>query len=136
MVLGKSFRRAKVAGSYGLGRNYIMMRLKEVGEIPKDQVAIRRMVVSTCPSPETFQLSFRQRLCLFFLWFFLENYRDFADDDKELLDGIVESVVGSGQLTDSSSGGSELFDEVDLLFEETNKAEGSIDSTTGGEESD
>jgi hypothetical protein len=44
VVLGKSFRRAKVAGSYGLGRNYIMMRLKEVGEIPKDQVAIRRMV--------------------------------------------------------------------------------------------
>jgi hypothetical protein len=72
-----------------------MMRLEEVGEGPGGLVAICMIVVSTCPSSKTFQLSFLQCLHLFFLWFFLKNYRDFADDDKKLLDRIVESVADS-----------------------------------------
>ena len=57
-MLGTTYRKAKIVGSYGVCRNYIMMRLEEVGRVPEDQIAIQRMVVSTCPSPLSFQLSF------------------------------------------------------------------------------
>ena len=36
VVLGMTYKKAKIVGSYGVGRNYIMMTLKEVGRVPKD----------------------------------------------------------------------------------------------------
>ena len=30
-MLGKMYRKAKIVGLYGVGRNYIMMKLEEVG---------------------------------------------------------------------------------------------------------
>ena len=62
VVLGTTYRKVKIVGSYGVGRNYIMMKLEEVGRVPEDQIAIQRMVVSTCPSSLSYQLSFHQRL--------------------------------------------------------------------------
>ena len=46
-MLGTTYRKVKIVGLYGVGRNYIMMKLKEVGRVPKDQIASQRMVVST-----------------------------------------------------------------------------------------
>ena len=67
VVLGTTYRKAKIVGPDGVGRNYMMMKLKEVGRVPKDRVAIQRMVVSTCPSSHFYQLSFHQCLLCFFL---------------------------------------------------------------------
>ena len=50
VVLGTTYRKAKIVGLYGVGRNYIMIKLEEVGRVPEDRIAIKRMVVSTCPS--------------------------------------------------------------------------------------
>ena len=33
IVLGITYGKVKIAGSYGVGRNYIMMRLVEVGRV-------------------------------------------------------------------------------------------------------
>ena len=50
VVLGTTYRKVKIVGSYGVGRNHIMMKLEEVGRVPKDQIAIQKMVVLTHPS--------------------------------------------------------------------------------------
>ena len=80
VVLGTTYRKAKIVGPDGVGRNYMMMKLEEVGKVPKDRVGIQRMVVSTRPSTQFYQLSFRQCLLRFFLNRFLGTFRDFADD--------------------------------------------------------
>ena len=36
VVLGRTYRKAKIVGPDGVGRNYIMMKLKEVGRVPED----------------------------------------------------------------------------------------------------
>ena len=80
-MLGTTYRKAKIVGPDGVGRNYMIMKLEEVGRIPEDQIAIQRMVVSTCLSSQFYQLSFHQCLLHFFLNQFLGTFRDFADDD-------------------------------------------------------
>ena len=115
VVLGTTYRKAKIVGSYGVGRNYIMMRLEEVGRVPEDQISIQRMVVSTCPSQLSFQLSFYQHLLQFFLNRFLGTFRDFTDDDDSFEKDINSS---SDQLSDSFGSNSELFDQVEFSSEE------------------
>ena len=56
VVLGMTYRKAKIVGPDGVGRNYMMMKFEEVGRVPKDQVAIQRMAVSTCPSSQFYLL--------------------------------------------------------------------------------
>jgi hypothetical protein len=135
VVLGRSYRKVKVVGSCGLGKNFIMMKLEEVGKVPDSWVPICRMMVSMHPSPETYQLSFRQCLCLFFLKFFLKNYKDFTDDDEEPSDTIAGSAEASNQTSKGSSGEFGLFDEVDLSLVEMVEAE-SDSGSTEVEESD
>ena len=36
VVLGMTYRKAKIVGPDGVGRNYIMMKLEEVGRVPED----------------------------------------------------------------------------------------------------
>ena len=36
VVLGTTYRKVKIVSSYGVGRNYIMIRLEEVGRVPED----------------------------------------------------------------------------------------------------
>ena len=62
VVLDRTYRKAKIVGPYGVGRNYIMMKLEEVERVPEDQIASQRMVVLTHPSLLSYQLSFRQCL--------------------------------------------------------------------------
>ena len=118
VVLGTTYRKAKIVGPDGVGRNYMMMKLEEVGKVPKDRVAIQRMVVLTRPSTQFYQLSFRQRLLRFFLNRFLGTFRDFADDDDDFLEKDIKSVKSSDQSSDSFSSNSELFDEVEFSSEE------------------
>ena len=87
----------------------MMMKLEEVGKVPKDQVAIQRMVVLTHPSTQFYQLSFRQRLLCFFLNRFLGTFRDFADDDDDFLEKDIKSVKSSDWSSDSFSSNSELL---------------------------
>ena len=67
VVLGTTYRKAKIVGPDGVGRNYMMMKLEEVGRVPENQIAIQRMVVLTRPSSHFYQLSFHQHLLQFFL---------------------------------------------------------------------
>ena len=106
-----------------MGKNYIMMKLEEVGRFPEDQIAIQRMVVSTHPSSLSYQLSFHQHLLRFFLNQFLLNqflgtFRDFTDDDDDSFKKDIKSIKSSDQSSDSSSSNSELFDEVKFSSEE------------------
>ena len=36
VVLGTTYRKVKIVSSYGVGRNYIMIKLEEVGRVPED----------------------------------------------------------------------------------------------------
>ena len=58
VVLGTMYRKVKIVGSYEVGRNYIMMRLDEVGRVSEVQIAIQRMVFLTHPSPPLFSYPF------------------------------------------------------------------------------
>ena len=91
-----------------MGWSYIMMRPEEVGKVPENQIDILRMVVLTCPSPPSFQLSIHQCLLLFFLNHFLETFRDFTDDDDHSFERDIK--CSSDQLSDIFSSDSELFD--------------------------
>ena len=59
VVLGTTYRKAKTVGLYGMGRNYIMIKLEDIGRVPEDQIAIQIMVVSSSLS---YQLFFHQHL--------------------------------------------------------------------------
>ena len=88
----------------GVGRNYIMLELKEVGKVLKGQVAVQSMVVSTSPSSISFQLSFHHRLFLYFFKHFLKTFKDFTNEEQMNMKGDED------EFTDSASGGSELFE--------------------------
>ena len=117
VVLGTTYRKTKIVGPDGVGRNYLMMKLEEVGKVPEDRIAIQRMVVSTCPSSQFYQLSFHQHLPHFFLNRFLGTFRSFADDDDDSFEKDIKSVESSDQSSDSFSSNSELLDEVEFSSE-------------------
>ena len=117
-MLGTTYRKTKIVGPDGVGRNYMMMKLEEVGKVPEDRIAIQRMVVSTCPSSQFYQLSFHRCLLCFFLNRFLGRFRDFADDDDDSFEKHIKSVESSDWSSDSFSSNSELFDEVEFSSEE------------------
>ena len=50
VILGFSGRMARVLGVCGLGRNYVMMRVQELGGILEGEIIIQRMVISSPPT--------------------------------------------------------------------------------------
>jgi hypothetical protein len=50
VILGSSGRRVRILGVCGLGRNYVMMKVIELGGILQGEVSIQRMAVSSRPS--------------------------------------------------------------------------------------
>ena len=94
------------------------MKLEEVGKVPEDRIAIQRMVVSTRPSSQFYQLSLHQCLLHFFLNRFLGTFKDFTDDDDDSFKKDIKSIESSDQSSDSFSSNSELFDEVEFASEE------------------
>ena len=80
VIFGSSGRLAKVLGVRGLGRNYVMMRVQELGGILEGETAIQRMVVSSPPTSLWLVL-----LQLFVSRLFkpvLGSMNDFVDEDR------------------------------------------------------
>ena len=80
VIFGSSGRLAKVLGVCGLGRNYVMMRVQELGGILEGETAIQRMVVSSPPTSLWLVL-----LQLFVSRLFkpvLGSMNDFVDEDR------------------------------------------------------
>jgi hypothetical protein len=104
--LGKSGRLARVLGFGGFGKNYVMMKLEELGRNLEGEAPIRRMVVSARPNePWLAALHF---IGSFFFKKFLGSMKDFMDEDRspdelsdnsEFFGGLGESV---GVLTSST----------------------------------
>jgi hypothetical protein len=79
--LGASGRIAEVFEVGGVGRNYFMMRLREVGNPWAGKVAAQGLIVSF--NPINIHLSFAQRVKLRFFKPFLKSFKDFADEEEE-----------------------------------------------------
>jgi hypothetical protein len=79
--LGASGRIAEVFEVGGVGRNFFMMRLREVGNLGAGKVTTQGLVVSF--DPINIRLSFTQRIKLRFLKPFLKTFKDFADEEEE-----------------------------------------------------
>jgi hypothetical protein len=95
VVLGRSYKKAKVVGSCGLGKNFVMLKLEEVGKVSDNWVPIHRMMVSTHPSPETYQLSFHQCLHFVFLEVLPYSYWRYIRNDDLLRPKTNLCILGS-----------------------------------------
>jgi hypothetical protein len=68
---------ARITGIVGVGPNFIKFGVETLGSSFRDEIPVKRMIVSF--SPDIFRLSRSQRFkCSFFPWF-LKSMRDFAD---------------------------------------------------------
>jgi hypothetical protein len=115
--LGKSGHLASVLGFGGIGKNYVMMKLEELGRNLEGEAPICRMVVSACPT-ETWIVALHF-LGSFFLKRFLGLMKDFLDEDRtldemsdnsEFFNGLGESI---GVLTSSSE--IQCMDDADFV---------------------
>lgn len=79
--LGASGRIAEVFEVGGVGRNFFMMRLREVGNPWSGKVTAQGLIVSF--NPINIRLSFTQRIKLRFFKPFLKSFKDFADEEEE-----------------------------------------------------
>jgi len=80
VILGSSGRMARVLGVCGLGRNYVMMRVQELGGILEGETVIQSMVISSPPT-----LLWLVLLQIFVSRLFkpiLGSMMDFVDEDR------------------------------------------------------
>ena len=71
---------ARITGIVGVGHNFIKFGVETLGSSFRDEIPVKRMIVSL--SPDIFRHSHSQRFkCFFFPWF-LKLMRDFADADR------------------------------------------------------
>src|SRR6202451_166387 len=135
VIFGTSGRLGRILGVCGVGRNFFMLRVKELGGSLDGEVAVQRMVVSFPPSGD-FQLSLFQRLAMRFLKPFLGSMADFVD-----LEGVkadMESATAyfgeeSGSTDEVAEEQSELGDSELTLSEEI---QGVVDSEYSSESED
>ena len=79
---------ARITGIVGVGRNFIKLGVETLGSSFRDEIPVKRMIVSF--SPEVFHLSHSQHFkCSFFPWF-LKSMRDFADEGRIFDEFAVE----------------------------------------------
>src|SRR6202046_5338885 len=132
VIFGTSGRLGHILGVCGVGRNFFMLRVKELGGSLDGEVAVQRMVVSSPPSGD-FQLSLFQRLAMRFLKPLLGSMADFVD-----LEGVkadMESATAysgeeSGSTDEVAEEQSELGDSELTLSEEI---QGVVDSEYSSE---
>jgi hypothetical protein len=74
---GRGMRAGKVLGVCGVGKNYFMMGIKDLGMVSEGGVLIRRMVVSFPPTD--FSIPIFYRIQARFLKPFLKSMMDFMD---------------------------------------------------------
>ena len=80
VILGSSGRMARVLGVCGLGRNYVMMRVQELGGILEGETVIQRMVIFSPPTLLWLVLLQIFVSCLFKP--ILGSMMDFVDDNR------------------------------------------------------
>jgi hypothetical protein len=84
VVLGDNLVLARITGIVGVGRNFIKFGVETLGSSFRNEIPVKRMIISI--PPDVFRLSRSQRFkCSFFPWF-LKSMRDFADVDRICLD--------------------------------------------------
>jgi hypothetical protein len=115
--LGKSRHLAMVLGFGGIGKNYMMMKMEELGRNLEGKAPITHMVISACPT-KTWLVALHF-VGLFFFKRFLGSMKDFMDEDRtldkmgdnsEIFGGLGES---DGVLTSSTE--IQSMDEVDFV---------------------
>jgi hypothetical protein len=80
VILGDNLVLARVTGIVGVGCNFVKFGVEMLGSSFRDEIPVKRMIVSF--SPDVFCLSCSQHFnCFFFPWF-LKSMRDFADVDR------------------------------------------------------
>ena len=77
VFFGRGMRAGKVLGVCGVGKNYFMMGIKDLGRVSEGEVFIQRMVVSFPPTD--FSISMFYRFQARFLKPFLKSMMDFVD---------------------------------------------------------
>src|ERR1700676_771670 len=80
VILGSSGRMARVLGVCGLGKNYVMMKVQELGGILEGETVIQRMVVSS--SPTSLWLVLLQVFVSRLFKPILGSMIDFVDEDR------------------------------------------------------
>ena len=83
--LGDNLVLARITGVIGVGRNFVKFGLETLGSSFRDEIPVKKMIVSF--SPDIFCLSCSQRFKCFFFPRFLKLMRDFADVDR-IFDGF------------------------------------------------
>ena len=96
VVLGDNLVLVRITGIVGVGCNFIKFGVETLGSSLKNEIPVKRMIVSF--SPDVFHLSHSQRFKRSFLPWFLKSMRDFADADR--IFDEVEVEKQNGQSTD------------------------------------
>jgi hypothetical protein len=83
---------ARITGIVRVGCNFIKFGVETLGSSFRNEIPVKRMIVSF--PPDVFHLSRSQRFkCSFFPWF-LKSMRDFADVDRIFDEVEVEKLNG------------------------------------------
>src|SRR6202042_2355826 len=132
VIFGTSGRLEHILGVCGVGRNFFMLRVKELGGSLDGEVVIQRMVVSFSPTGD-FRLSLFQCFTMRFLKPFLGSMADFADLERVKTDmesAEMYSGEESGSTDEVAEEQSELGDSELTLSEEI---QGVVDSEYSSE---
>jgi hypothetical protein len=80
VVLGDNLVLARITGIVGVGRNFIKFGVDTLGSSFRNEIPIKRMIISI--PPDVFRLSHSQCFKHSFFPSFLKSMRDFADADR------------------------------------------------------
>jgi hypothetical protein len=80
VVLGDDLRLVKITKVVGVGCNFIKFRVETLGSASKDEIPVRRIIVSF--SPDGFHLTCSQHFKHYFLHWFLTLMRDIVDAER------------------------------------------------------
>jgi hypothetical protein len=80
VILGDNLVLARITGIVGVGCNFIKFGVETLGSSFRDEIPVKRIIVSF--SPDVFHLSHSQRFKCFFFPRFLKSMRDFANADR------------------------------------------------------
>jgi hypothetical protein len=137
VIFGISGKLGRILGVCGVGRNFFMLRVKELGGFLDGEVAIQRMVVSFPPTRD-FQLSLLQHFAMCFLKPFLGSMADFVD-----LERVKAKMESAEAYSDEESGGTDEVAEEQSELGDSDltlsvEIQGVVDSeySSKGEESD
>ena len=93
VVLGDNLVLARITGIVGVGRNFVKFGVETLGSSFRNEIPVKRMIISF--SPDVFCLSRSQRFKHSFFPWLLKSMRDFADVDRVFDE--VEAEKQNGQ---------------------------------------